>query len=245
MLRRTYSERHAELRLGENTRAGILDEITRSEHALEHGDSSHFARGLQPCEHWRMYSEFSDRAAFLDIETTGLGYGGDYVTVVGVHDGEGTRCYVRGARENGFEGTKIGGDGIQVLDISEFARDVTEYGMLVTFNGSQFDLPFLRREFEGIELPAAHLDLRFMLRRLGYSGGLKRIEPEFGLSRPDEIGALGGYDAVLLWKAHLRGNTKALDKLLRYNACDIEGLRVLADTGASMMEGRVRNRVTG
>jgi len=227
--------------MGEATRAGILDELVRSESALDRGDAEHFAEKLFSCEHWRLYPEFREKTAFLDIETTGLGRSGDYVTVVGLHDAGGTRCYVLDAPQDDFIETEGGGGGIRVMDISEFARDVTEYRMLVTFNGAQFDLPFLRREFDGLKLPAAHMDLRFLLRRLGYTGGLKKIEPRFGLRRPDDLRSLDGYDAVRLWKAHLRGDPRALEKLLRYNACDVDNLRTLADAGTAMMEKTLRN----
>lgn len=52
---------------------------------------------------------------------------------------------------------------------------------MITFNGGPFDLPFIRRQFPGIKLPPAHIDLRFFLRQLGLRGGLKAIERRLGL----------------------------------------------------------------
>ena len=36
----------------------------------------------------------------------------------------------------------------------------------------------------------AHIDLRFLLRRIGYRGGLKKIEKELGISRAHDISDL-------------------------------------------------------
>jgi hypothetical protein len=56
--------------------------------------------------------------------------------------------------------------------------------LLVTFNGAAFDLPILERAFPGWRRPAAHVDLRPVLERLGHRGGLKAIEEQTGLGRP-------------------------------------------------------------
>jgi hypothetical protein len=185
--------------------------IARSKHALKLGDSGYFSSILPSSETWRSFPHFK-RVAYLDIETTGLGPDTDYVTVIGVFDGKNTHSYVHGH------------------NLSDFARDIEKYDMVVTFNGSMFDLPFLRKAIKGVNLPNLHIDLRFLLASLNVRGGLKRIEQQFGMEREDDLRGLTGYDAVLLWQAYKRRNDKpALDKLVRYNAADIGNLKGLAE----------------
>jgi uncharacterized protein YprB with RNaseH-like and TPR domain len=100
--------------------------------------------------------------------------------------------------------------------------------LIVTFNGIAFDMPFLRREFGPIAQDAAQLDLMYVLRRLGFRGGLKRIEQTLGVGRPSELASLSGYDAVRLWNMAETGEPDALTTLIRYNAEDVASLPRLA-----------------
>jgi uncharacterized protein YprB with RNaseH-like and TPR domain len=74
-----------------------------------------------------------------------------------------------------------------------------------------------------------HLDLRFILARLGYRGGLKRIESLFGITRAPEVAGFDGFDAVLLWERFQRGDLTALELLLKYNQEDVLNLEVLME----------------
>ena len=67
--------------------------------------------------------------------------------------------------------------------------------------------------------------------RLGFKGGLKKIEPRFGIHRPKEVNGMDGYMAVLLWQRYQRGDQGALDLLLTYNREDVVNLEVLMDGG--------------
>jgi uncharacterized protein YprB with RNaseH-like and TPR domain len=180
-----------------------------SRRSLERRDHRHFATALAPVDHWRAFPDFSARVAYLDIETTGTG-AWSQVTVIGLYDGQTMRTYVAG--EN----------------LQDFGEDIQSFALLVTFNGATFDLPFLRRLFRDFPQDVLHVDLRYALRRLGLSGGLKAIEQRLGLSREPDLQGLDGYDAVLLWQAHCSGDPAALDVLCRYNAADVQNLEVLA-----------------
>jgi uncharacterized protein YprB with RNaseH-like and TPR domain len=184
--------------------------ISGSKHALSVSDGSYFAPRLPTDETWRALPHFP-KTAYLDIETTGLSPATDYVTVIGVFDGVKTHSYVHGQ------------------NIGDFAKDITGYDLVVTFNGSVFDLPFIRKHMDA-KLPALHVDLRFLLSSLGVRGGLKKIEQQFGLERESDLRGMNGYDAVLLWQRYLKTkDPSALDKLVRYNAADISNLKTLAD----------------
>ena len=183
--------------------------LEESLEALDRDDVRYFYNALPASEHWRLFGAFRHVAAYLDIETTGLGGPDDYVTVVGVHDGSRVHHYIQG--EN----------------LGEFASDVRAFKLLVTYNGKRFDLPFIRA-FMGVELPQPHVDLMFVLRAMGYRGGLKGCERQLGIDRGNLAG-VDGFFAVLLWYEYLeRGDRAALDTLLAYNAVDVINLETLA-----------------
>ena len=183
------------------------------------GDLSFFVERLSSGEMWRLFEAFGKRAVYLDIETSG-GYAGiDEITVIGIYDGRSVKSFI-----NGF-------------NLEEFEMAIEPYDLVITFNGTCFDIPYIRRQFRNISLPSAHIDLRFLLKRLGYKGGLKKIEKEFGLERGRDIEGLSGYHAVILWQEHQWGKEGALDKLVKYNSADIINLKPLMETAyAKMME---------
>ena len=81
------------------------------------------------------------------------------------------------------------------------------------------------------KLNHSHIDLRYVLRSLGYSGGLKGCEHQLGLDRGDLEG-VDGFFAVLLWNEFQRsGDKRVLETLLAYNiedAINLEMLMVMA-----------------
>ncbi len=183
-------------------------EIDRSFDRLRAGDAGYFAERLPADRHWRLLPEFRNRIAYLDIETTGLGAPEDHITTIALYDGHSVRVYVHG----------------QNLD--DFVEDIRQFGLLVTYNGKCFDLPFIRGVL-GIELNQAHIDLRYLLRGLGYSGGLKACEKRLGIHR-DDLEGVDGFFAVLLWNDYTRNNNpKALETLLAYNILDVVNLETL------------------
>jgi len=194
--------------------------IASSKYALKSGNPDYFASELPRDEVWRCFPHFR-KAAYLDIETTGLSAENNQLTVIGVYDGSRTKSYVHGQ------------------NLSEFRKDIRKYDSVVTFNGSLFDIPFIRNSMAGVSIPQLHIDLRFLLSSLGITGGLKRIEKQFNLEREDDLAGLTGYDAVLLWKRYKERRDKdALDKLIRYNAADVSNLKTLMEWGYK--EKRIR-----
>jgi uncharacterized protein len=177
-------------------------EVQESERALAARDVGWFARRLPRSEHWRLYPTFQPETAFLDIETTSLSPYSGIVTVVSVHGGGTTRSLV--ADE----------------DLEELPAVLRRFQILVTFNGSLFDVPFLHR--------------------LGLVGGLKRIEETLGLGDRSGVEGIHGLDAVRLWESYRRGNPEALDRLVRYNRADTVNLVPLLEFAVSEMKRRLR-----
>jgi uncharacterized protein len=189
----------------------MLQYLEESGLALDAGDARHFETGLPSSECWRLYGDFRDRAAFLDIETTGLYPGANAITVIGVFDGQTAKAFVQG------------------VNLEEFADEIKRYDLLVTFNGKRFDVPFIRSVFGDFPQRQGHLDLLYPLRGMGYRGGLKKVEVQLGIEREGALKQVDGYLAVLLWREYRRGNRTALDTLIRYNLEDVVNLQYLAD----------------
>lgn len=206
-----YLRNSHQVRLPRKVHSTLSVFISFSTDALLRRNINFFKKFLPKRELWRVYSEFKNRTAFLDIETTGLGKGKDYVTVVGIFDGERVYFFVQGK------------------NMQDFAKAIKKYSVIVTYNGKQFDLPFLKTAFYGLDFPQAHIDLRYLLKRLGYWGGLKTIEKNLGIKRNRKVKNLNGCDAVLLWNRYLDGEPGALKLLLDYNREDAVNLKYLME----------------
>lgn len=182
------------------------------------------AKLLDPAEHWRaLVRRDGDgvralRWLALDIETTGVRPPANHTTVIGI-------C----GHATDFEPVAL------VADQRDWAEPLADYllasDVLLTFNGRQFDVPFLLDDLRRyrFEFPPFHLDLYFALRRLGSTGGLKKIQQDLGFCRDGDLEDLNGYAAVLLWQDHRRGRPGALETLTRY--C-LEDVVVLLDLAA-------------
>ncbi len=177
---------------------------TSAEH-LAAGNVRHFANCVPTDQHWRLFREFADSTAFLDIETTGLSGHSDHITTAVVYDNRRVRHYVYGD------------------NLRDFGRQIRDHRLLVTYNGKTFDLPFIRLSL-GLPMDQAHIDLRYVLAGLGYRGGLKNCERQLGLDRGG-LADVDGYFAVLLWREYERThNPRVLETLLAYNALDVLNL---------------------
>ncbi|HZI05605.1 MAG TPA: ribonuclease H-like domain-containing protein [Archangium sp.] len=197
--------------LGQKLDEGARRRLALAREALERRDLKGLAAMVPPREHWRLYPEFARDAVYFDIETDGKQE--QAPTVVALFDDAGLRVFIQGR------------------NMDELPEAMAERRLWVTFNGSCFDVPVLREYFgKRFPTPEAHIDLRFVCRRLGMGGGLKEIEDKLGLGRPPHMKGVNGWDAVLLWRAYLaRGDVEALRFLVEYNLYDSFQLRSLMD----------------
>ncbi|MHB1038105.1 MAG: ribonuclease H-like domain-containing protein [Pirellulales bacterium] len=190
--------------------------VLRSAQAIDARDVAHFGNALPTGELWRIFGEFADQALFLDIETTGLSADYDEVTMVGAFARGQTALFIQG------------------VNLDEFPEYAAQFPLLVSFNGSMFDVPFLRAWFPGARLDQAHIDLRFVLASLGLRGGLKSVERQLGLRRDRAIAEVDGFEAVRLWYRYRRGDRQALEKLVLYNLADVVNLVELLERAIDM-----------
>lgn len=204
------TRRHPETRKTD----AIKQALRHSVCALDKGDHRFFSAALPASEHWRLFKEFSGKVAYIDIETTGLSADYAEITTIALYDARDIKYYINGK------------------NLHRFIDDIGQYDLIVTFNGKGFDVPFIQGYFR-TELPHSHIDLRYVLASLGFSGGLKACEKKFGLSR-NELEGVDGFMAVRLWREYKRGKESALDTLLAYNIEDVVNLEHLMHSAYSL-----------
>jgi uncharacterized protein YprB with RNaseH-like and TPR domain/predicted nuclease with RNAse H fold len=192
-------------------RPQVLSALEKSTEALASDDVDFFFSSLPARDRWRTFADFGEQFIAVDIETTGMSIY-DQITVIGIEQGGEYRTFIQGSN---------------LADAAELLHDASG---LITFNGSLFDLPFLKRVFPEVELPAAHVDLRFLSRRIGLAGSLKSVERQAELRREVELDDISGYGATVLWSYfdHDR-DLSSLERLVLYNAADTCVLRPLAE----------------
>ncbi len=183
-------------------------EIKQAQIALKAGMADYFLNRFKNPYKIRVLSEFQSQSAFIDIETTGLTVKDEITTIAVLKDGEISLF-------------------IDEMNLSDFLETIQGVKLLITFNGTRFDLPFIRKCF-AIDLTIPHLDLMSVLKQLGYAGGQKRCEELLYLKRFYSNG-MRGKDAILLWKNWQQNRDQAaLHQLMRYNAEDVFMLEKLA-----------------
>lgn len=202
----TVGENNLPLTTSQKTK--LTPVVEESVQRLEAEDFEWFAKRLQPKHHWRAIPSFGHRLAFVDIETNG-GFDANDMTMVGIYDGYKLRQYVRG------------------VDLEKTPEAFEEAAILVTFWGTGFDIPFLKRTFPNLQLNQMHVDLCYVLREVGYRGGLKSIERQLGLQRSNATSGLTGLDAIRLWREYQAGRETSLDTLLEYNGEDVRNMSEL------------------
>ncbi len=146
-------------------------------------------------------------SAFLDIETSWE----RTITIVGIYrSGEGTTQLIAPQIERGSL--------LQALEGVD---------RLFTYNGTGFDLPVIEK-WLGVSLAKhiPHRDLMYDCWKKKLKGGLKGVERTLGIHRDTE--GVNGLQAMNLWAAYRRGDSEALELLLRYNKEDCENLEILA-----------------
>jgi len=154
--------------------------------------------------------------AYLDIETTGLSRLYVDITVIGIYLVNGSE-----SRLVQLVGREVNNDNL--------LKAVDGVNTIYTYNGSRFDLPFIREALE-IDLGtlAHHHDLMYDCWRRNLYGGFKSVEQQLGIRR--QLQGISGWDAVVLWQRYRDyGDRNALALLLQYNKEDVVNLKALRE----------------
>jgi len=205
--------------LSENKRQKANEFLEKARKNLEVNNSMFFKSKLGSKRLWRLYRNFEENACFFDIETTGLDKKKNKVTTISFYRNGEDRTLVRG----------------QDLTRENLQQEIFNSDILVSFNGKRFDQPFLEHNFN-LNINKPHIDLMYPCKRLGFSGGLKQIEKDLGIDR--ELEDLDGREAIRLWKQYEKGDSSALEKLVRYNRYDSRNLKQLLEIIHEKLENR-------
>ncbi|MFA5423992.1 MAG: ribonuclease H-like domain-containing protein [Phycisphaerae bacterium] len=154
------------------------------------------------------------KRAYIDIETSGWSSNYCDITVVGIGVQRGGKISI----------VQIVGDDICESRLTEVLEGVER---IYSFNGSRFDLPFIKRRLNvDIRKMVEHKDLMYDCWKRNLKGGLKAVERRLGIKR--EHAEIDGFMAVRLWWRYCNDNDlDALDKLLLYNRQDVANLEEL------------------
>ena len=189
--------------------------ILEARKALHENDSGYFCNRMPSTETWRLYEYFREEAVFLDIETSSATSMDSFLTVIGLFDGTDTKIMVRDVN----------------LDINALRHELEKYKLLITFNGSSFDIPYLNRKYPGLLPEIPHIDIRHLCSRIGLKGGLKQIEQQLNIIRSNIIvERLYGGDPLKLWKMYKgSGDKYYLHLLVDYNEEDVINLKKITE----------------
>ncbi len=186
----------------------LEESLIQSQTALLKEDIFYFTKKLHPKDKWKILAHYYNEILYFDIETDQF----QRITLIGCYYKQKEYAFLRYANIENF------------LDLLEHAK------LVVSFNGSSFDIPILLKYFHLPEFPVPHIDLRWVLYHKGIKGGLKQIELQLGIEREKEIQNLNGMDAVFLWyRYHELGEIEAKNLLIRYCMADVISLKKIVD----------------
>lgn len=196
--------------LGAVGQARLREAVESCEQAVQCDDIAFLVDRFKQQDRWRILGTFFARATFFDIETSGLDRDSD-VTLVSCLHRDRLYSFLRGQSLDRF---------LEVLD---------DVDLLVSFNGTSFDVPRIEDAFHIPACPCPHLDLRWLCYHASMSGGLKAIETEIGIERPADLRSIDGEQACWLWGMWEQdGDAKARHVLERYCGADVLTLKLVA-----------------
>lgn len=154
--------------------------------------------------------------AYLDIETTGLVPSHHRITVVGLYMTDG----------NSGKMTQLVGHRVTKANLMHSVKGAE---IIYTYNGSRFDIPFIRTGL-GVDLLSfcEHHDLMLDCWSRRLFGGLKVVEGKLGIERT--LKDVNGLEAIRLWRKYEKEqDLDSLSTLLKYNQEDVLNLKILRE----------------
>lgn len=173
--------------------------------------------------HWKkLYLQFKDHALCVDVEAT---HWNGPISVIGVYKpGEGEIVY-----ESFVKGVN--------LSIENLKQAFAECKLLITFNGTNYDVPEIKKQFPGVipdTLPV--VDLYLLAKRLNLDAGLKTLEQTFRIFRTEAVDNKRKISTKMWRKYEKTGKKRFLDTLIEYNRQDTINLYPLAEKIMELIE---------
>src|SRR3989344_1330281 len=170
------------------------------------GENNEFILKFPSNENWRLYEYFKNECIYLDIE---IGKNYKDIILIGLFDRINTKTMVKNYN----------------LYKENFLNEIKNYKLIISYNGSALDIPAIEKYF-GIKINIPHIDLKHSCQRLGLKNGLKEIERNLGIKRPENLYGRP-YNA---YKAFLAsGDKEYLELLIKYNEEDIINLKPIME----------------
>lgn len=184
----------------------IYDKILlEAKKQLSLDNSSYFLGKLKQKDNYLLYDYFRDSVIFLDVEA-------DYrkqIYLIGIYDGFDIKFLVK--NKNLYR------------DILK--QILNSFKLIVTFNGSSYDLPLIEKQFK-ININIPHIDLKHFCNKNDLTGTLKEIETKLKIKRPKHLKG----SPVDLWKTmHASCDEEYFKLLLNYNEEDVINLKFILE----------------
>ena len=123
------------------------------------------------------------------------------------------------------------------LDKESLKDSFADCKLLITFNGTKYDVPEIMKQFPGvIDGKTAVLDLYLLAKNLDYGAGLKTLEKTFNISRSESVDNKRKISTKLWRKYEKKKNQRALNTLIEYNRQDTINLYPLAEKLMGMIK---------
>ncbi len=158
----------------------------------------------------KLYRKYKDRALCIDIEVTGSR---GSISILG--------CFKPADGEIDYHAFVRGED----LTKENLLKVFKGIKLLITYNGNSLDIPSIKKEFPGVLPDVPVFDVFTLMQINGIQTSLKVLENTFGISRLGKEKVM----AAKLWKRYVKGDKKALEKLIEYNRQDTINLYPLCE----------------
>lgn len=187
-----------------------------------------------------------DNTLFLDIETTGFQRTSTFLTIIGLAWQEEGQIII----EQWLNETGRKEEPLLLIELERFLTGFPALPMLVHYNGTTFDLPYLKAKYEQYHLPSSlgscqSFDLYHLAKKyrhfLSLSGlKQKNLEEAFGLFREDK---LSGQELIDVYLEGIHQKDEGLiNAYLLHNKEDMEGMVFLQNLIRldNLMQGEFR-----
>ncbi len=174
------------------------DFIKKSQSNLRVKNHLFFSNFLPKEETWRLYPEFSKDTCFMNVLTSGRCASQHDIGMITVSSNKKVTNFVQG----------------QNLDEKHLKKELSKYKVVVTFDGSKFDMPFIQNKFPKIKIDHIQLELRKLYSKI-HKENIYQIKHQINSQLGMEINDHKAMQMVSKWKKN--DDNILLNKLKNYS----------------------------